>query len=100
MILDDIGYGKWNQYSLANMFGVVLPNEYVISGVRNVTISDDEGMQEAHINCSVINKFLENESIPLTVSYIPANPYGEYNINKRYLMDKYCICIYSYGSLQ
>ena len=36
MILADIGYCNWNQYSLANTFGVVLPDNYSINGVENV----------------------------------------------------------------
>ena len=54
MILDDLGYVEWNQFSLANQFGVVLPNNYVISGVKNVKISNDERMYGAHIDCRKI----------------------------------------------
>lgn len=99
MILDDLGYNEWNQFSLANMFGVVLPNNHIINGVENVKISDDERMYGAHIDCRGMNEFMEKFKIPLKVSYIPSNPYGEYEVNKRYLMNKYCIYTYSYGSL-
>lgn len=99
MILDDLGYVEWNQFSLANQFGVVLPNNYVISGVKNVKISNDERMYGAHIDCRKINEFMETFKIPLKVSYIPSNPYGEYEIDKQYLTDNYCIYTYSYGSL-
>jgi len=99
MILVDIGYCKWDQYSLANTFGVVLPSNYSINGVENVEISSDEKMYGSHVDCKSINRFMEESKIPLRVSYIPSNPYGEYNINKSYLQDKYCIYTYSYGSL-
>ncbi len=99
IVLDDIGYYNWDQYSLANIFGVVLPNDYIISGVDNVNISDDERMYGAHINYIEINKFFEENKIPLKVSYILSNPYGEYDIDKEYLDEKYCIYTYSYGSL-
>lgn len=99
MILADIGYRNWDQYSLANTFGVVLPGNYSINGVENVETSSDERMYGAHVDCKLINRFMEESRIPLKVSYIPSNPYGEYNISKSYLKDKYCIYTYSYGSL-
>lgn len=99
IILDDMGYCKWNQYSLANIFGVVLPNGYSINGVENVEVSNDEKMYGAHVDCNSINRFLKKNNIPLQVSYIPSNQYGKYNISEEYLKDKYCIYAYSYGSL-
>ena len=97
MILADIGYRNWDQYSLANTFGVVLPGNYSINGVENVETSSDERMYGAHVDCKLINRFMEESRIPLKVSYIPSNPYGEYNISKSYLKDKYCIYTYLYG---
>ena len=74
MILDDLGYVEWNQFSLANQFGVVLPNNYVISGVKNVKISNDERMYGAHIDCRKINEFMETFKIPLKVSDCRQSP--------------------------
>lgn len=45
-------------------------------------ISNDERMYGAHIDCRKINEFMETFKIPLKVSYIPSNPYGEYEIDK------------------
>lgn len=86
MILDDLGYVEWNQFSLANQFGVVLPNNYVISGVKNVKISNDERMYGAHIDCRKINEFMETFKIPLKVSDCRQSPRlfaGDFSVLKR-----------------
>lgn len=99
MVLDDAGYPDWTQYKLANIFGVVLPKGYAIPGITNVEYNDNECMLGAHIDCKKINDFMIENHINLTVSYISSNPYGEYDIDKQYLINKYCICTYSYGAL-
>lgn len=99
VILDDIGYDEWSQYSLADRFGVVLPYDYNIKGVNNVKRSDDERMYGAHIDCEMMNEFMEKVGIPLRVTYIASNPYLEYEVDKEYLKNKYCIYTYSYGTL-
>lgn len=99
MILNDVGEVQWTQYSLADLFGVVLPTGHSIDGVNNIKICEDEKMQGAHIDCASLNLFMLEEDIPLKVSYIPANPYGEYEFEGENLQDKYIIYTYSYGAL-
>lgn len=99
MILRDMGRNKWSQYSLANIFGVVLPNGEKIPNVDNVIYDDNEAMCGAHIDCNMINDFFKKESIALQINYVKANPYGVYNIDNEIMKDKYCIYAYSYGAL-
>ena len=99
MILRNAGYNDWNQYNLANQFGVVLPSGYEIEGIYNTSVGDSERLYGAHINCNDINKFFVDNKIHMNVSYVLANPYGEYSCEKKTSLDEYYIYTFSYGTL-
>ena len=107
MILLDCGCSKFTQFSLANKFGVVLPNGYVIERVENVIYSDNTREQGAHIHERILNDFFERTNIPLYVSYASCGPFFDFN---KYLdidqgeqshssKENYYIYTFSYGSL-
>lgn len=99
IILNDIGISIYNQYDLANYFGVVLPVDYKIKGVENVSYSTSEKEYGFHGRLQDINVFLEKHDIPLTASYLAANPFDEYPGLMYIPQKRYAIFLYSYGSL-
>ena len=99
MILKDIGITGWDQIRLANQFGVVLPVDDRISGVKNVTYSTDEHMCGTHINADSLNAFFVMKKIPLRASYLSANPFNCYDEIEKEGLEKYIVYLYSYGSL-
>lgn len=104
MILFDVGVTKFNQYDLANEFGVVLPKGYSIPNVyRNVSFSDDAFMQGAHIDKNKIISFFKDNDIPFNLSYLAETPWSdhaydqyEYSPIER---QHYYIYTFSYGCL-
>lgn len=102
-ILSDIGINMFSQYDLANEFGVVLPYEHSISNVHNVTFSDDIRLLGAHVNEQRINDFFKANRIKLKISYLPENPYIDYDYDKygHFIPERniYYIYYFSYGSL-
>ena len=95
MILNDIGFTAYDQYKLANIFGVVVPLDYKIKAVTNITESQNEAEFGAHIDIDSIKGFFLDNNIPLNISFVPSNPYGEYPDNR----GGYLIYALSYGSL-
>lgn len=102
-VLSDIGVNKFSQYDLANEFGVVLPYGHSIPNVYNVIFSDEIYYLGAHVNEQKINSFFKSNEIELKISYIPENPYIDYDYDKFDCFitesNKYYIYYYSYGSL-
>lgn len=99
IILKDIGINKYDQYKLANYFGVTLPENYNIKGVENIKIGKSSLEFGSHINNKQLNRFFDEENISLTSNYLSSNPYGEYP-NATYIKkQRYIIFQYSYGSL-
>lgn len=103
MVLSDVGINGFSQYNLANEFGVVLPFDYSIPNIYNVTFSNDIRSQGAHINENKINTFFRTHRINLKISYIPENPFIDYGYdtygNFVPSNGKYYIYTFSYGSL-
>lgn len=103
VILSEIGINEFSQYDLANKFGVVLPYGHSIPTVHNVSFSDDIRAHGAHIDEEKINSFFEAYKIKLKISYIPENPYIDYDYDKSdysaFGAHQYYIYAYSYGSL-
>lgn len=103
MILSDIGIDMFSQYELANKFGIVLPKEYHIPNVHNVSFSENVHDQGAHIDAIRINEFFAENKINLKVSYIEENPYIDYSYDKydNFSAEKksYCVYTFSYGDL-
>lgn len=99
IVLKDIGIYNYDQYELANYFGVTLPSNYYIKGVTNITIGKEMSEYGAHINQIDMCSFFMKKGIPLNTEYIHANPFGEYENAKYIEKKKYVIYQYSYGSL-
>ena len=99
IILKDIGIKIYDQYKLANYFGVTLPENYNIKSVENIKIGESSFEYGSHIDSKQLNKFFDEENIPLTSNYLLSNPFGEYP-NATYIKkQRYIIFQYSYGSL-
>ncbi len=104
MILCDVGITKFNQYDLANEFGVVLPTNCSIPTVcENVSFSDDPFMQGAHIDKDEINSFFKKSNIHLKISYKNESIWSNHDYDKYVyspIRDKhYYIYAFSYGCL-
>lgn len=102
ILVDVLNTDLFNQYSLAEIFGITLPVDAVLP-VRNVTYSDCPRDYGVHINERKLNDFFINTGIPINVSYYKASPYEDNPIdafgNDELRKNKYIIYTYSYGSL-
>lgn len=102
ILVDVLNTDLFNQYSLAEIFGITLPMNDSIP-VKNVTYSDSPYEYGVHIDERKLNDFFLNTGIPINVVYYKVNPYEDNLIdaygNDELRKNKYIIYTYSYGSL-
>ena len=99
MILKDIGKSDFDQYELAEYFGITVPLDYVSDRINHVVHSCVEREWGTNISEKQLNEFFDINNIPLKAKFLTANPYNAYDEVESVSEKQYIIYLYSYGSL-
>lgn len=99
MVLRDVGNNEFNQYSLADYFGITVPMDFSSDKITNIKHSTEEREWGASLNIQNVNQFFNMNKISLKAKYLTANPFNEYEEAETMSDGKYIIYLYSYGHL-